>query len=223
MIKITRIAEPDILRNNRANWLINYINAIENYEIDPSPANKAIKENNEKKYNHADIRSALREMSDSKCMYCESHITHIGYPHIEHFRPKSKYPRLCFSWTNLLLACSVCNGKEYKGEKFPSKKQNGLFINPTIENPNIFFHFEFDYLTGVSIVNPLNERAKTTEKELGLNRAELLKHRNSVVKKMVYIAEQAKRGDQEARNLLFDCTKSTEEYSAFAIALFATI
>ncbi len=67
-------------------------------------------------------------MFANKCAYCESYLMHVSYGHIEHFKPKAKYPQYCFSWDNLLLGCEVCNGKRYKGIKFPLKKKMGHLL-----------------------------------------------------------------------------------------------
>ncbi len=159
-------------------------------------------------------------MFSGKCAYCESHIAHIDYGHIEHFRPKSKYPGLCFEWKNLLLGCAICNGSTYKGTNFPTAKLNGPIVNPTTENPDDFLTFIYDPLTGVSSVLGKNKRGDTTWKLLGLNRTELVKHRNSMVRKLSFVAIQASKGDLDALNELKSCLNKDEEYSAFAKMLF---
>ena len=40
----------------------------------------------------------------------------VAYEHIEHLKPKSKYPELAFQWENLHLACQRCNVE--KGDRF---------------------------------------------------------------------------------------------------------
>jgi uncharacterized protein (TIGR02646 family) len=50
-----------------------------------------------------------------KCCYCETLLD--ANSEVEHWRPKSHYYWLAYSWDNLLLTCSFCNKK--KGEKFP--------------------------------------------------------------------------------------------------------
>ncbi len=184
-----------------------------------TPANKKKLELAYSKYKHKQVKDSLRTMFFGKCAYCESHITHIGYGHIEHFRPKSKFPDLCFDWDNLMLSCEICNGKEYKGDKFPESKDGGPFVNPVEENPEDFFDFEFDPNTGVANVISKNQRADITDNELGLNRAELVKHRSSIVRKMVFVALKAKDGDLNGIKEIKKCCQNGEEYAAFARAL----
>jgi len=216
MIFVERINAPDILIKNAETWKDNFILAIKNDMISNTQVNKKAKENAEKKYNHPKVKGALKEMFHGKCAYCESYVLHIDYSDIEHFIPKSIDPSLCFSWQNLLLSCGICNGKEYKGNKFPTEEAGGPFVNPTTENPDDFFDFIFDHTIGVAIVKPINNRGLTTETELGLNRSELVKYRSSIVSKIAFIAIKAYQGDQEAAKILDICCENKSEYSAFA-------
>ncbi|HEV2478693.1 MAG TPA: hypothetical protein VGS79_03480 [Puia sp.] len=160
-------------------------------------------------------------MFDGKCAYCESHISHISYPHIEHYRPKSRFPNLCFSWTNLLLGCAICNGKEFKGDRFPGPAENGPILNPVNENPEDFLEFEYDPATGTAMILGKDPRGTKTVDLLGLNkRPDLVRHRSSVVRKMAVIAIQASHGNIEAIAEIKRCMGKDEEYSAFAKALF---
>ena len=78
-----------------------------------------------------------------RCMYCgDSQGTDI-----EHFWPKSPYPRKMFRWSNMLLGCTDC-GRTYKGTKFPlDAAKRPLLINPTA-NDDPWEHLEFDPETG---------------------------------------------------------------------------
>ncbi len=216
MIQVTRTSKPKILSNNAVKWLTEYKKAIANYSTNPNDITKKAKENAEKKYNHYEVKKELKDMFSSKCAYCESHVTHIDYGEIEHFKPKSKFPNSCFDWDNLLLGCSICNGALFKGNKFPEAMEGGPFINPVKENPNDFFEFDFDPNTGTANVVPKKTRGKTTEEELGLNREDLVKHRSAVVRKMVVIAIKASQGDCDCQNELIKCCNKEEEYAAFA-------
>lgn len=218
MIQVARTNKPEILNKKQVEWQSGLNKAISEYRNDDSLANRKKLDVAFSKYNHKQVKDSLKIMFSGKCAYCESHITHIGYGHIEHFRPKSKFPDLCFTWDNLLLGCEICNGK-YKGDKFPESNEGGLFINPVDENPDEFFDFEFDPDTGVAIVISKNVRANTSENEIGLNRSELVKHRSYVVRKMVFAAIKAKDGDLDGIAEIKKCCQKEEEYAAFARAL----
>lgn len=185
MIQLTRTKKPAVLDQNAQNWTIEYLEAKEIYYISKTPENKKTVQNKEKRYNHNEVKTSLKKMFKKKCAFCESRITHVDYGQIEHFKPKSKYPDLCFEWTNFLLSCSICNGKSNKGDKFPLENENGPFINPVDENPVDFFKFEYDAITKSFLIFPKNDRAKTTIKELGLNRDDLVENRTLELSKII--------------------------------------
>jgi len=54
------------------------------------------------------IRDALKKIYRNKCAYCETHFNR-SYIKIEHYRPKSVYYALAYSWSNLLPICDICN------------------------------------------------------------------------------------------------------------------
>ena len=70
------------------------------------------------RYNHKDVVSALWNMQNEKCCYCEMSISSEGHGKaVEHFAPQSVFTAQRNDWDNLLLACAQCNGK--KGDKYP--------------------------------------------------------------------------------------------------------
>lgn len=219
MIKVDRLPKPSVLERNEQKWLNNYLITCQNYDNNTTADNKKKKKNAENKYNHSDIKDGLIRMFHDKCAYCESTITHIGYGHIEHFRPKSLFPQLCFEWTNLLLACEICNGTEFKGDNFPLEEDGGLLINPVDEDPASLFYFEFDEQAGIANVIPKNARAGISERIYGLNRPKLVKKRSDIVQLFAIIAKMAAEGNIDAINKMGElCVKQTS-YSAFAFSL----
>ena len=70
-------------------------------------------------YKEKDIKETLEKIHYNKCVYCEVWVEEY---HIEHFRPKSIYYWLAYSWDNLLLACPTCNRS--KLDQFPCKNAN---------------------------------------------------------------------------------------------------
>lgn len=59
------------------------------------------------RYKTLDVRSALIRIYNHKCAFCEQKMERYN---VEHYRPKSTYYWLAFSWDNLILACPDCNG-----------------------------------------------------------------------------------------------------------------
>lgn len=75
-----------------------------------------------------------------RCMYClDSHGSDV-----EHFRPKSSYPKWMFKWGNLLLCCPECG--RIKGSQFPFSGRRPMLIDPTKEEP--WDYLDFDPITG---------------------------------------------------------------------------
>jgi uncharacterized protein (TIGR02646 family) len=93
------------------------------------------------------VHTALRRMAGKRlrCMYCVD----SAAPQVEHFKPKGKYPNDTFDWSNLLLACSGCNG--HKWEHFPLDVHgHPLLIDPSTENPwdHLLYIHKTGYITG---------------------------------------------------------------------------
>jgi uncharacterized protein (TIGR02646 family) len=212
MIRVKRGRAPDVLTRNRRKWL----QALEKART-PEERERALS-----RYRHDGVKAALVAAFQGKCAYCESHIRHVDYGHIEHFRPKSKYPKKAFDWANLLLACGVCNGSEYKGDEFPLAANEGPFVNPCAEEPAAHFSFHYDPVAQLASVHGKTPRGQTTEKLLGLNRKDLRTYRSTRLKQLWFIAQRAST-DPEARRLLDEATAASEAYSAFAAALRTTV
>ncbi len=124
-------------------------------------------------YKHPENKSALKESSFDKCMYCESKITHIDYGDVEHIKPKSKYPQLEFDWGNLGYACTRCN-RQFKNDNYDEELP---FIDPYDDNPS-------DYIiANGSLLFPKqgNERGDLSISGLGLNRLELIEKRQEKI------------------------------------------
>ena len=77
-------------------------------------------------YKWNDIQNELSHIYHNKCVYCEEKITRVNATNlsgkeevshtVEHYRPKSKYGWLAFSWDNLLWCCKKCT--DIKDDKF---------------------------------------------------------------------------------------------------------
>lgn len=183
MIQITRTSPPDklVLEGGREKDL-----AIEHFEV----------YNNQiafefKAYSRTYVKEALKELFNKKCAYCESYLTHIEHPHIEHWRPKGKvtedithrgYYWLAADWGNLFLACGVCNSS-YKLNKFPLKDgseyarlssedihilERPLLVNPCNDNPEQ----HLDFTCKGEIIGVTHEGEKSIE-VYGLDREDL--------------------------------------------------
>jgi hypothetical protein len=106
MIRIARSAEPIELVSVRDDRL--------------AAARVALDTNAEITFRDYDIvKSDLAAMQYNKCCYCEKREEQAKYRDVEHYRPKSTYWWLAWTWENLLFACVDCN-REHKRDRFRS-------------------------------------------------------------------------------------------------------
>ena len=216
-------------------------------------ANKANYENGEKRfefkssiYGSKSVKKKLIKSQHDKCFLCESKITHISYGDVEHFRPKggSKqttddemlipgYYWLAYDWTNLFLACQICN-QRFKKNLFPLKdidkrakshenslnEESPLFINPETDDPEQFISFRGE----IPFAIDENIRGITTISASGIDRVELNEKRLSLLKKLKRLYEIANLSPQlpesiEALDYLQnECQSDEEEYSSMVRA-----
>lgn len=208
MIAVQRTDSPKILKRKSAEWTKNLLSANTKEQHDKAQT----------KYRHKEIKETLCAMFHGKCAYCESKITYVDYGHIEHYHPKRKFPELAFEWSNMLLACGVCNGSGRKGEHFPEEDQNGPLVNPCDEDPSQHFSFYYEPACRIASVYGRTPRGETTEKIIGLNRNELLIHRSRQITRLYVLARFA-ASDPEAKSLLKEAMADSAEYAAFARAI----
>ncbi len=223
MIAVKRTTKPKVLQQKADTWtkslliLKTKMDSLKKESVEWRKIKQEYQQA-ENKYRHDSIKDALKstDMFNGKCAYCESFILHIDYGHIEHYYPKSTFPEYTFEWTNLLLACGVCNGQQFKGNKFPIFEEQPLLLNPCNDNPSEHFNFDYDLDTHLASVYGKTDRGEITEKTLGLNRPDLLRYRSQMVKRIIFLGLKTSEGDKEAKSLLDEACKSSQAYSAFA-------
>lgn len=149
------------------------------------------------RYKTTDIRSSLQIIYKGKCGYCEQNARPM---HVEHFRPKSTYYWLTYSWDNLLLACASCNshklnkfmirgtlatfsGNDYSIihnlNKTYCKLESPLLLHPITDNIKGIFTFEID-----GKITSKNRRGIYTIKTCDLNRKSLCDDRRKIVQRL---------------------------------------
>jgi len=161
MIQITRGPEPAALATNAVAWTRELLDSI------AAGATKS-QQWQSARYGTDDVRAALERDTRGKCMYCESRIRPVAYPNVEHIRPKAFFRDLTFVWSNLGAACPVCNTN--KRDRYDTAQPP---VNPYTEDPAAFFVPVGPVVWPV----PGNDRAKLTERQLEINRDELVRRR----------------------------------------------
>ncbi|MFP5040531.1 hypothetical protein [Parasediminibacterium sp. JCM 36343] len=63
-------------------------------------------------------KTQLKKESGGKCAYCEANTEVVAHGDVEHYRPKSIYWWLAYTYDNYLYACQICN-QTYKSNNFP--------------------------------------------------------------------------------------------------------
>ena len=211
MIRVERTNPPKVLVDKSIIWREALANA----------KSKPERERCQKRYRHAQIKATLKRLFVGKCAYCESKMTHMDYGHIEHFRPKAGphgRPELTFDWTNLFLACGICNGAEFKSDRFPKAAEGGPLVNPCDDDPGQHFTFEYDSHAKLASVCGKTTRGDLTVNVLGLNRHDLRAYRSHQIRRIVALASLASV-DAEAADLFKAAQQSSSEYAAFARAI----
>lgn len=216
MIFIARTPEPAILVAHKAAWLVGLQAAKAASAVS---GDKSEFKRWQKKYGHRTVKKDLEAMCHSKCSYCESPIAVVTYGDIEHFRPKSRFIGLTYSWDNLLLSCSKCNNKQHKGERFPSVAAGGRLIDPSLDDPSAHMEFVYDVVTKQALAKSKSRRGETTIKLFGLNsRKPLVKARSSLIKKLILL-KTYEHLDPEAAALLAEAKLADEPYLAWVRAI----
>lgn len=160
MIKLEKGPIPEVLRIRAAEWTAAILAKVERGEV-PTKAEMA-------RYRHPEIKSALITETRGKCAYCESKLKHISHGDIEHIVPKSRIRERTFDWSNLTLACDLCN--QNKGTH-PGNHEE--FVDPYATEPREHLTF----FGSLVFALPGSNAGHLTEKLLDLNRAELVERR----------------------------------------------
>ena len=203
MRRLQKQPKPDILVANEDEWIDDLLHA------NPPPSNSVVAS----RYGASEIRAALSHETFNKCAYCESLIGAVSYPHVEHIRPKNLHKHLTFEWSNLTLACQVCNTK--KGVHDVNEDN---FVHPYDQNPEEEFHFAGAFMG----VTANNSAARLMRNWLDLNRADLVVLRLEVIQRVESIYLEAVSLRKESRRPFIDLslpaiTSADKQFSRVAV------
>ena len=158
-----------------------------------------------KVYGSKIVKDKLKSIFKNKCAFCETN-THVGaYKDVEHYRFKTHYYWLGYEWTNLLLACQICN-RNFKKIQFPIENEANrlttpplsitgkleqsechilserlvaelpLLLHPAIDNPSEHLRFLAN-----GAVEGLTRKGRVSIEVYGLKRENLRKARENIV------------------------------------------
>jgi uncharacterized protein (TIGR02646 family) len=124
-------------------------------------------------------KEAIAKMSDLKCAYCEGGINASRAGQVEHFLPKSLFPRSAYDWNNYFLGCAGCNGA--KSDKWPNN--GNAYLRPDEGLPEAEFQFAKDGTVALS--GTASGAAAETLRDFDLNRKWLVRRRRTHIRKSV--------------------------------------
>jgi 5-methylcytosine-specific restriction endonuclease McrA len=172
MIKLEKLEEPAILRDNVAVWTEEYLTA---------KRDATLTDTIRYRYRQPAMKTAIRDETSEKCAYCESKITHTYPGDVEHILPTSEFPELVCSWSNLTLACGECNRRK---SNYYSREEP--LINPYDDEPK-----DHLFAAGTLIFGkPGNDKGALAELKLELNRAQLLERRHERINALNNLANR---------------------------------
>ena len=200
MIRLRKGCEPQILVENRDAWTAEYVNWLED-----------CKGSEPRRYRDRNIRAALEAETHSKCAYCEGRFKAVSYGHIEHKLPKRKYPELVCAWTNLTMACQMCNTN--KGDYDDPECR---LLDPHVDDVETMVVF-----AGSFALAKCGSRADRTIEQLKLNRSDLFLAREGILKNLRRILDLVERAVDEpavVNELWLDIDSLTAAEGQFASA-----
>lgn len=165
MIRLSKGSAPIALAKNAAAWTAELESALRS---GGKPAPSLLR-----RYAHPDVKYAIAVETAGKCAYCESKVLAITYGHIEHMKPKARYPESTFDWHNLTLACDICNNN--KSDDFDEDLPP---LNPYQDEPE-------EHLRPFGgLVFSRTPRGRVTVELVRLNRADLQEQRTLSVRRL---------------------------------------
>ena len=194
MIFLRKSAEPRLLAENKDAWTRELLAGDDSALV-------------ARRYALPEIKAAIVAETHGKCAYCESKPLHVTYGDVEHIVPKKAEKALAFEWSNLTLACDICNTR--KGAR------TNIF-DPYTDDPALHFWFYGPLMFNTSAAS---DDAKITLIVLTLNRPALIEKRNEKIKdlqRQLQIVQNAL--NEELRALLTTelINSATDDASEFA-------
>ncbi|MDO4574081.1 MAG: retron system putative HNH endonuclease [Planctomycetia bacterium] len=128
------------------------------------------------------LANHLRAEQGYLCCYCEEEIVK-GISHIEHFRPKSLYPRDSLNYYNLFASCNGCGKKD---DVSCGVKKRDLYFRELIKPTDSNCEARFIYTADGQILptDETDDAAWQTIAVLGLNGPKLRRRREMVYQEL---------------------------------------
>ena len=107
MRKFTRLAEPDFLTDKWEQWGLDW-----ERRKSENPGAAFNWRQHENEAVNQKLLPRLKEQTQDHCSFCDHFpVSPPSIETIEHFRPKARFPRDAYRWTNLYFCCTHCQQK----------------------------------------------------------------------------------------------------------------
>lgn len=131
------------------------------------------------------IHKSLLQEQGFICCYCGRRIV-LEDSHIEHFKPRNKYPNLQLDYINLIASCEIDQDEPppipvHCGHKKGAWYEENLMVSPVKSNCDDFFRYTDDGQILATKEFDKQEAAKTTIEKLDLNINRLQKMRSAAI------------------------------------------
>lgn len=155
---------------------------------------------------YKDSKEQLRKLFSNSCCYCTIHEgeNHLGFFHVDHFKPKSKFDDLKREYSNLYYACHKCN--VYKKDNWISIESGCImncnlcqkrvceeqdffrFIDPCFDDPAD--HLEFNPTTFELQTKNSSKAGTYSIQMLRLNRNQLTRLRKARARLFMWVQNE---------------------------------
>ena len=176
------------------------------------------------RFKQSDIKEKLKSIYQDKCAFCEQEIRECKDNNleecsstVEHYRPKSIYYWLAYSWDNLLWCCHRCNQNKSDNfkilkpqaelkESFNESMHCSAILYQDIEEP-FMIHPELESvlnkLTFVDgIIDSTDSRVKYTITICQLDREDLNEKRLKIIRNFIIEAKKRNRFNKSYQDIL---------------------
>jgi len=181
------------------------------------------------RFKQRDIKEKLKSIYQDKCVFCEEKTRECTDNNledcsstVEHYRPKSIYYWLAYSWDNLLWCCHRCNqNKDNKfktlgspvefEESFKDNIHTSSILYQDIEQP-LMIHPEIEsVLSKLSFNNGIissdDNKVKYTISTCKLDRDDLNEKRLKIIRKFIIEARKRNRLNKSYEDILDNLKK----------------
>lgn len=158
----------------------------------------------------------LAKEAELQCVYCCIHENRFGGIrnfHVEHYRPKSRWPNLTNDYANLFYACGICN--IFKSDDWPCDLDHGDltqagYPDPSAVNYGDFLHI--DEATGTVYSDTVTGRYVI--ERLHLNRGQMVGLRS-----MSFLLERIARVEDILKSVNFELVSDSVTREAIDVLL----